>query len=85
MTNINDELEARTIKILADILDVPPSSLNNSATQRDVENWDSVAIVNIVAAVEAEFGISIPIDDAAELTSVAKVIAVVKGAHGSKS
>jgi acyl carrier protein len=82
---MNNDLETRTVKILADVLDVPPSSLNSSTTQRDVENWDSVAIVNIVAALEAEFNVSIPIDDAAELISVAKAIELVRAAGAEQA
>ncbi len=81
---MKNELETQTIKVLADVLDVPQSSLNSSTTHRQVENWDSVAIVNIMAALEAEFGISIPIDDAAELTSVAKTIEIVRAARAEQ-
>jgi acyl carrier protein len=75
---MSDELESRVIRILSDVLDVPAAQLNMATTRDDVESWDSVGIVNIFAALEVELGVSIPIDDAAELISVAKILSIVR-------
>lgn len=75
---MSDELESRVIRILSDVLDVPASQLNMATTRDDVESWDSVGIVNILTALEVELGVSIPIDDAAEMISVAKILSIVR-------
>jgi acyl carrier protein len=49
-----------------------------ATTRDDVESWDSVGIVNILTALEVELGVSIPIDDAAEMISVAKILSIVR-------
>jgi acyl carrier protein len=76
--SMSDELESRVIRILSDVLDVPASQLNTATTRDDVESWDSVGIVNILTALEVELGVSIPIDDAAEMISVAKILSIVR-------
>jgi acyl carrier protein len=76
--SMSDELESRVIRILSDVLDVPASQLNMATTRDDVESWDSVGIVNILTALEVELGVSIPIDDAAEMISVAKILSIVR-------
>ena len=75
---MSDELESRVVRILSDVLDVPAAQLNMATTRDDVASWDSVGIVNILTALEVELGVSIPIDDAAEMISVAKILSIVR-------
>ncbi len=62
-------------EIFADIFqydDVRPET-----TQVDVEKWDSLQHVALVAALESEFGISLSMDEMMEMVSVADINAVL--------
>jgi acyl carrier protein len=52
----------RLIAIVAAALRVPTSKLTLETGPGDLEAWDSLAQINIVSEIEAEFGASIPIE-----------------------
>ena len=62
--------EQRLIAVIAGALGVSPSSLHLETRAEDLTEWDSVAQVNVISEVEAEFGVSIPIERIAELKAV---------------
>ena len=43
--------------------------LNKNPTMNDIELWDSVGHINLIAEIEDEFNIEISIDEMSELTS----------------
>jgi acyl carrier protein len=40
----------------------------------EVEEWDSLAHVMLIGMLEERFGISIPLDEAVEITSVKEIL-----------
>ena len=62
--------EQRLIWTIASALGVNPSTLRLETAAEDVRAWDSVAQVNVVSEVEAEFGVSIPIERIGDLKAV---------------
>jgi acyl carrier protein len=63
-------MEQRLIKVIAAALGVDASTLKLDTTADDVAAWDSVAQVNIVSEIEAEFGVSIPIEKITEIRRI---------------
>lgn len=51
------------------VLRVPASDISPSSSMDTIETWDSLAHMNLVLAIEEEFGVSIPDDEAANVTS----------------
>jgi acyl carrier protein len=45
----------KLIGLFSDELDVPASDLNDQSSPDTVEQWDSLAAMRLVAAIEAEF------------------------------
>ena len=60
----------RLIAIVAAALRVPTSKLTLDTGPEDVEAWDSLAQINIVSEIEAEFGVSIPIEQVPEIKHI---------------
>ncbi len=60
----------RLIAIIAAALRVPTSKLTLDTGPEDVEAWDSLAQINIVSEIEAEFGVSIPIEQVPEIKHI---------------
>lgn len=55
--------------VLAVVLGIPADSISDDTSMDTVASWDSIKHMNLVLAIEEEFGISIPDEDAANITS----------------
>ena len=55
--------------VMATVLGIVADSINEDTSMDTVEAWDSIKHMNLVLAIEEEFGISIPDEDAANITS----------------
>jgi acyl carrier protein len=56
-------------EILATTLKVSLEEALNNLTMDDVSNWDSLTHMNLIVAIEDEFGIELSGDDIAEMTT----------------
>jgi acyl carrier protein len=65
-----DTLGEKLIAIVAGALRVPISKLTLETGPGDLEAWDSLAQINVVSEIEAEFGVSIPIEQVAEIQNI---------------
>jgi acyl carrier protein len=60
----------KLIETIARALRVPPSTLTPETGPGDLQAWDSLAQINVVSEIEAEFGVSIPFEQVAEIQHV---------------
>lgn len=60
----------RVKRVVASILGVPESELTDDSSSDDFERWDSLGQLNLMMALEAEFGVEFSEDDLADLTSI---------------
>jgi acyl carrier protein len=63
-------MKERLIAIVAAALRVPTSELTLETGPGDLEAWDSLAQLNVVSEIEAEFLVSIPIEQMAEIRHI---------------
>lgn len=63
-------MKERVIALVEEILNVPAGAIGEDAMMADVEQWDSLAHVMIIGALEERLGISIPLEDAVSLTGM---------------
>lgn len=54
---------------MATLLRVPVESIGEDTSMDTVKGWDSLRHMNLVLAIEEEFKVSIPDEDAANITS----------------
>jgi acyl carrier protein len=78
---VTDGLEERTRRVVADVLGLRPEEVSAQTSHLNVSEWDSMAMINLVMALEAEFRISLSVEDASRLVSVAAVLEVVRQAE----
>jgi acyl carrier protein len=64
-----NELDTRILEVMALVFEVPVSDLNEESSQDSIESWDSVKHLNLIVALEEEFGIEIPIDEVGNMIS----------------
>ena len=69
-----DKLKA----VVAAMLDVDVSAVGPATSTDTVEQWDSIRHMNLVIALEDAFGITIPDDEVASMTSYPIVKAIVE-------
>ena len=63
-------MEERLIALVAAVLRVPVSTLTLESGPNDLAEWDSLAQINVVSEIEAEFGVSIPFERVAEIQHI---------------
>lgn len=56
-------------EVMATVLGITVDSINDETSMDTVDSWDSIKHMSLVLAIEEEFGIGIPDDDAANITS----------------
>ena len=75
-----DSIEERTIAILSALL---KRNLDSAAqlTRENTAGWDSLKHVELLFAIEDEFGVEFDEQEQAELDSLAKIVSVVRAKH----
>lgn len=69
--------EARLKQVISSVLQVPVESIGADTSMDTIEKWDSLQHMNLVLALEDEFGIYIPDEDATNITSYPLIRLVV--------
>ena len=72
--NIMEKLQ----DIFRDVFDDDELVLTKKTSAEDIEDWDSLAQIRLVVAIEKEFHIKIPIDEVQELQNVGEMAELVK-------
>jgi acyl carrier protein len=64
------DLKEQVRAVIAEILEIPVESLDCDAEMDQIEQWDSIHNVSILAALEEKFDVMFPEDDLFDLISV---------------
>jgi acyl carrier protein len=70
--------EDRLKSVVAAMLEIDPSAVGPETSTDTVTQWDSVKHMNLVIALEEAFGISIPDDEVATMTSYPIIKATIE-------
>ncbi len=62
---------------MSGIFAIDESDINKNSSLETVENWDSLQHVNLIMALEEDFGLQIDVDDALEMVSFPEVVATM--------
>lgn len=79
------DVDSRVREVLADVLEVPQSSIDDGFSRDGASSWDSLTHLRLVSALEEAFGVSFTMQEVGELTSVAAIrqkLAAVVGSAG---
>lgn len=63
-------------QLMGVILEVSPETIDENSSMDNIKSWDSLKHMNLVLAIEEEFGVSVPDEEAANITSY-KLIRIV--------
>ncbi|SPM37076.1 Acyl carrier protein [Mycobacterium rhizamassiliense] len=56
-------------EVMAAVLEVDPATISDDDSMDSIESWNSLRQMSLVLALEEEFGVSFPDEDAANATS----------------
>jgi acyl carrier protein len=76
--------EGRLQELLADILDLPPATIDDDLAMKDVEAWDSLKHMELITAIEAAYGIELTFDEIVSMQSVAAIRRLLDGRAASR-
>lgn len=66
-------MREKIIDLIEKMLNLSEGSLDENTKIEDVEGWDSLAHVLIIGNLESTLGISIPLDEAIDITTVGEL------------
>ncbi len=64
--------------IIAETINVPPEIVTDTLSIGDIEQWDSMGNMAIIAALEEKLGVEFPLEDLFELNSVQSIVAEIE-------
>lgn len=70
-------MRERVIKVVSDVLGLPPEAIADQSSPETVESWDSLKHMNLVLALEEEFGVRFSDESIVSMLSVRSIIETV--------
>ena len=81
---MNNEIMQRITEVFREVLGDDSIEIGRDSKAGDIEEWDSLSHINIVLAVEAEFGVKFALGELEELMNVGNMADMVEGKIGDK-
>lgn len=73
-----DNLIERLNNVFRDVFDDDSISVNENTTSADIEDWDSLEHINLIGAVEDEFGMRFKMKEVSSMKNVGEMIAIIE-------
>lgn len=67
-------MKEKMIALIEEVLKVPAGTITEDTMMEDVEEWDSLAHVMLIGELEDRLGVSIPLEEAIEITGVKELL-----------
>ena len=64
---MSDDVDARLRKIFGELFPVDPAALDDETRRGELDGWDSLGHLDLVAALETEFSLLLDPDEALEI------------------
>ncbi len=65
MENINERIK----EVMSAVFEVDADSINEDSSQDNIENWESIKTLDLIVALEEEFGVTIPLEEVGNMTN----------------
>ena len=72
-----DEIFQRLDQVCQDVFDDEPITVNEATTAADIAPWDSMEHINLMLAVEMEFGVKFTIGESTNLHNVGELADII--------
>lgn len=77
-------VETRIKKILSQLFAISPDSIDDNTSSDSVMKWDSLGHMNLLVALEEEFGVSFTDEQMIEMLSYPLIVLTIKEVRSTK-
>jgi acyl carrier protein len=71
-------VERNVEQVIADVLQMPPTMVNDELAMQDVEVWDSLKHMELIVSLEETFGLQLTFEEIVTMQNVGKIKSVLK-------
>lgn len=72
------DISVKVKKIVAKVLEIPVDKVLDNSSQKTIQNWDSLAHLNLVMELEKEFDIAFDTQEVFTMETVEEICKLVK-------
>ena len=72
-----EEIYERLNGVFRDVFDDEGIEVNENTTSADIEDWDSLEHINLIVAVENEFGIKFNMGEVTTMKNVGEMVEII--------
>ena len=62
-------IETRIKVVMSSVFNVDVEAINEESSQDNMESWDSIKTLDLIVALEEEFGVTIPLEEVGNMTN----------------
>lgn len=64
-----ENIDERIKDVMSAVFEVDADSINEDSSQDNIENWESIKTLDLIVALEEEFGVTIPLEEVGNMTN----------------
>ena len=69
-----EEIYEQLNEVFRDVFDDDTIEVNDQTTSRDIEDWDSLEHINLIAAIETQFGMKFTMGQVVTMKNVGEMV-----------
>ena len=72
-----EEIYEQLNEVFRDVFDDDKNQVNDHSTSRDIEDWDSLEHINLIAAIETQFGMKFTMGQVVTMKNVGEMVDII--------
>lgn len=72
------EIKERLQEIFRDVFDDEELEIRDDMSAKDIEDWDSLAQINLIIAIEKEFGVKFNLEEVSKLKNIGEMLVQIR-------
>lgn len=72
-----EEIYEQLNEVFRDVFDDDTIEVNDQTTSRDIEHWDSLEHINLIAAIETQFGMKFTMGQVVTMKNVGEMVDII--------
>lgn len=72
------EIKERLQEIFRDVFDDEELEIREDISAKDIEDWDSLAQINLIIAIEKEFGVKFNLEEVSKLKNIGEMLEQIR-------
>jgi acyl carrier protein len=72
VTEVRAKMNDTLVQLFAEVLEIDPAELNDNSSPDNVKEWDSLAAMKLVAAIEEKFNIQLSTREIMKMSTIGR-------------